>query len=192
MIKKLLEIKHWQLFSLLVLAPLLVQSFLFITLFDILNLPLFFSLTTKLMFPFTILIYAWLWSMGIFLNKRLSVDTKMKIGVFKACMLISLSCQIFLSFFAGTKFITDPESKIAKMVILSGIICFVCILYCINFNTRALKTIEDREWVEQGGSVRFNDYRNEFILLLIFPVGLWLFQPRLNKLIKRSNSQREQ
>ena len=36
--------------------------------------------------------------------------------------------------------------------------------------------------VELQHSVKFEDFKEEFILVWFFPVGIWNLQPRINKL----------
>lgn len=51
-----------------------------------------------------------------------------------------------------------------------------CIFYCLYFNAKALKTVE---W---QNTVTFSDFAGEFFLIWFFPIGVWIIQPRINKL----------
>ena len=75
-----LKVKHWQLFIALLGIPLLVQGYMFFTMFTdialhnpentehILNT---FSLFPAVMIPFTLVLFGWLWSIAIGLQKRI-------------------------------------------------------------------------------------------------------------------------
>jgi len=55
-----------------------------------------------------------------------------------------------------------------------------CIFYCLYFVAKALKSVElQRE-------VTFNDYAGEFFLFWFSPIGVWVLQPRINKLFDNS------
>jgi len=48
--------------------------------------------------------------------------------------------------------------------------------YCLYFNAKALKTAELQK------PLTFSDFAGEFFLLWFFPIGIWILQPRINKL----------
>jgi hypothetical protein len=50
-------------------------------------------------------------------------------------------------------------------------------LYSFYFVAKTFKTVElQRE-------VAFSDFVGEFFLLLLFPIGVWIIQPKINKMI---------
>jgi hypothetical protein len=53
-----------------------------------------------------------------------------------------------------------------------------CIFYCLYFVAKTFKTVElQRE-------VQFSDFAGEFFLIWFFPVGIWVIQPKINKMIE--------
>ena len=56
-----------------------------------------------------------------------------------------------------------------------------CIFYCLYFNAKALKAVE---WQRP---VTFGDFAGEFFLLWFYPIGVWIIQPRVNKLFEKNS-----
>jgi len=56
-----------------------------------------------------------------------------------------------------------------------------CAFYVMYFIAKELKTVELQR------DVMFSDYIGEFLLLWFFPVGVWVLQPRINKLFASIN-----
>lgn len=54
-----------------------------------------------------------------------------------------------------------------------------CIFYCFYFIAKALKTVELQR------PVNFRDFAQEFFLIWILPVGIWIIQPRINQLFNK-------
>jgi hypothetical protein len=53
-----------------------------------------------------------------------------------------------------------------------------CIFYCLYFVAKTFKTVElQRE-------VTFSDFAGEFFLFWFFPIGVWIVQPKINKMIE--------
>lgn len=69
-----------------------------------------------------------------------------------------------------------------EFIIPAHLISMAGIFYSLYFAARALKSVELQR------SVSFNDFRREFFLLWFFPVGIWLIQPRINRLFALSRA----
>jgi hypothetical protein len=69
-----------------------------------------------------------------------------------------------------------------EFVIPAHLLSMAGIAYSIYFVAKALKS------VERQSPTRFNDSRREFLLLWFFPVGIWLIQPRVNRLFAPSRA----
>jgi hypothetical protein len=51
-------------------------------------------------------------------------------------------------------------------------------LYSLYFVAKTIKTAELQK------ECTFKDFTEEFILILFYPIGLWIIQPRINKIYK--------
>lgn len=68
-----------------------------------------------------------------------------------------------------------------KLIMPVHLVAMVCIIYCMYFMARALKVVELQR------PVTFGDFAGEFFLLLFYPIGIWLIQPRINILFNNKN-----
>ena len=183
---RLLSIKHWQLFSLLIGIPLILQS-AFVEMLVTKSNPTTMGLiqiisTAFLMFLF----FSWLYALGTNLYKKLPPTEMMNLNRFKLFMLIPLVYTLFLSFFLYNRPLIISTNEVAVNSQTFGLIVPVhlfsmfCIFYGFYFVAKALKTIELQK------TVKFSDYAGEFFLLWFFPIGIWVIQPRINKLFYTS------
>jgi len=53
-----------------------------------------------------------------------------------------------------------------------------CIFYSLYFIAKELKSVELQK------PVTFSDFAGEFFLLWFFPIGIWIIQPRINKIFE--------
>jgi hypothetical protein len=53
-----------------------------------------------------------------------------------------------------------------------------CIFYTLYFVAKTFKTVElQRE-------VKFSDFAGEFFMIWFYPIGIWIIQPKINKMIE--------
>ena len=124
----------------------------------------------------------WLWSIGLFLNAIVHPVLRSKTelltfafiypGVFIACALF------FFSFFLSASLWVT-----ALMLPLIGAVAF-CGFYAIYFVSRYLVLAEAFK------PTPFYDYAGPIFLLMCYPVGIWIIQPRINRLYRSRVSQR--
>ena len=54
-----------------------------------------------------------------------------------------------------------------------------CIFYSLYFVAKTFKTVElQRE-------VIFSDFAGEFFMIWFYPIGIWIVQPKINKMIEK-------
>jgi hypothetical protein len=80
---------------------------------------------------------------------------------------------VYLAVFFPVVLIAEPPSQIIAPLHLFATFC---IFYAFYFVARSLVT------VNKGRQVSFGDYAKPLILLLLFPIGVWSIQPRINQL----------
>jgi len=204
MIEKFLKAKHWQIFLLMVGIPVLIEIIILIILFMDLD---FESANPKPkvmlsflgIFPIIMILYlsvyfGWLWSIGIGLQSKMPENVKMKIRKFKILFFIPFIYIITISLFIGGGMlgfnIGDNISEPNRILFGLGIGIFVllhlfsmfCIFYLLYFVSKTIKSVELQREVE------FGDYALEFFLMWFYIIGIWIIQPRINKLIERSST----
>lgn len=178
--KKLLIAEHWQLIMIVIVVPLGISMILdglfgFGEYSGLRAVSTVFSACTLL---------TWYWAIGMYFHKKAFDLTKMRIWIFNTIMAFTI---VSLLFYTGLILIAEMEStdweanflfEHIEKVMLFHFILICCLLYCLFFVAKTLKTVELKREVE------LKDYLGDFFLLLFYPIGIWKIQPRVNSLIK--------
>lgn len=177
--KKFLTIKHWQLFG-LILGPALVFQFIILT--SVISggepgLDYFSQMIGLLCYA---IFFGWFYTLGINLHKKLPPTVSMNLKRFKLFLLIPAVYILFI-LLTGGPFSSQHTGEYPDLIVFALIMpvhlfSTFCIFYCLYFNAKALKAVE---WQEP---VTFSDFAGEFFLIWFFPFGIWIIQPRVNKL----------
>lgn len=186
--KFFLTIKHWQLFILQFAIPFLLQI-IFFGLFIFYRNPLFLAFFMPL-FLFLIAFnhYRWLYTLAINLHRKLPNTVEISLTRFKFFFYfpaVYITSLIVVSVFLFSRCLSFEGSwPITTFLIVIPLHLFAifCNFYCLYFIAKTLKSVElERE-------ARFSDYASEFILLWFSIVGIWIIQPRINKLFDQNRS----
>jgi len=130
------------------------------------GLLLFGFLTVLFMFCFS----GWFWAMGLFLNSIVQVGLRPSVGFFRFALIYPI---LYLPIFM----ISFPQRPAMLAVILPlHLLAMFCMFYLLNFVSKNLVL------AETGRNVTFYDYAGPFFLLWFFPIGVWIVQPRINRL----------
>jgi hypothetical protein len=113
----------------------------------------------------------WFWAMGSFLNSIARPDLKMKLGFFR----FALIYPIFYAFFFF-KFVLSTHPVQAFVIVPLHLFAMYCLFYVVYFDSKSLAL------VERDKAVSFYDYAGPFFLLWVFPIGVWIIQPKINRL----------
>ncbi|MFO7656377.1 MAG: hypothetical protein R6W78_04865 [Bacteroidales bacterium] len=190
MIEKFLKAKHWQIFMITFGLPFLIQ---------IIAMPMTIAGNDPMImmktFPIIMILFTggflgWFWSIGVGLQNKVPTNVTMKVKKFKAFLIIPLIYILLISLSLGSMFKEAfeaiQEPRVGLMGGMVGIIfplhlfSMFCLFYCLYFVTKTLKTVElQRE-------VSFADFAGEFFLIWFFPVGIWIVQPKINKMIENN------
>ena len=57
-----------------------------------------------------------------------------------------------------------------------------CIFYSLYFVAKTYKTVELQR------QVSFSDFAGEFFMIWFYPIGIWIIQPKLNKIIENESA----
>lgn len=200
--------KHWQWFVALVGGIFLFEFIFVFTLFGSMDhngepdVEVFRSLL--LLMPLMILYvmyfsYGWQWAIISLLRDRLPKESKFNHKRIKAffvfplvyMILIFIGMFVFMYFAFADIDATDrffdnlePNPAIVILPILIVPIHFFsifCIFHSMYFAAKTIKAVElQRE-------VTFNDFAAEFFLIWFNVIGIWILQPRLNKIANGEN-----
>jgi len=195
MIDRFLKAKHWQLFTLMFGIPMLFQLGMTGSIFSDIHSEInpdpkeFFNMMK--FFPLIMLLYmgvffGWFWSIAIGLQKKVPENIHLKTKKFKLFFFIPLIyIFLFLLFIVGIfsgilQNGTAPNGGfIGGMIVIIlplHLISMFGIFYSMYFVAKTFKTVElQRE-------VNFGDFAGEFFMLWFYFIGIWIIQPKINKI----------
>ncbi len=139
-------------------------------------------------------LFCWLWSVAIGLQKKIPAGVNMKVTRFKVFFFIPIVYFVLIFsfiFMFVAPFIND--AVLHNTPVMTGIEFFpiifplhlfamFCLFYCIYFVAKTIKTIElQRE-------VTFNDFVAEFFLIWFHFIGIWILQPKINKMAEENTT----
>jgi hypothetical protein len=192
--KKFLHWKHWQLFGMLVIVPLLVEAASLVLAFTADNpnavLPYFFIVLELLICLCMAVFFGWFWALGVGLHARLSPTVKVNLTRFKIFLLIPVIYITFMSIFTLFFLQIGPGDGDRFQGFLYAIIplhlfAMFCVFYCFYFIAKELKSVELQR------SVTFGDFAGEFFLIWFYPIGIWIIQPRVNRLFEHEHEEHD-
>lgn len=190
---KLLNLKHWQLFLLIFGVPIIFQWVVSSMVMTSLSPIKILTATLIVVILFFGLFFSWVYTLGTYLHKKLPETVRMNLTLFKVSFFILLVYMLIIPVFLMGMLIDvsysilvfgakAPSFASVDLLFLFSMISFFCFFYCIYFNAKALLTVERQK------PVTFGDFVGEFFLFWFFLIGLWILQPRINKLFETSNS----
>lgn len=197
--QRFLRAKHWQLFLLTFGIPLIFQFIMMGSVFaniasetppDPAMFLNFFYVFPLLMILFAGTFFGWFWSIAIGLQYKVPANVKMKTGKFKVFFFTPLLYMLLISIGIGTTMAglpttmesgqqPDPGIIFGSMAIILPLHLFsmFCMFYCLYFVSKTFKTVElQRE-------VAFSDFAGEFFMIWFYPIGIWIIQPKVNKMV---------
>lgn len=192
-----LKAKHWQLFLLTFGIPMVFQFVMMGLMFAnigsgnnpdpsfMFNYMKFFPV---MMILFMGVIFGWFWSVVTGLQKKIPDEFQMKLRRFKIFFFIPLVYILFFSLFIGgtiSGFAEGTNSPSPRLIGGSIAIIFplhlfsmFCIFHSLYFVAKTFKTAELKR------KVSFSDFAGEFFLIWFYPIGIWIVQPKINKMIE--------
>lgn len=197
MLNRFLKAKHWQLFLLTFGIPMIFQIVIMVSmLFSfatqtnpnpemILDYTKFFPI---FMIIFMATLFGWFWSVAIGFQKKVPENITMKVKKFKIFFFIPIAYMIFIMIFmaytmnglinSGNEPNIGHISSMFAIIVPLHLFSMFCIFYSLYFVAKTFKTVElQRE-------VKFSDFAGEFFMIWFYPIGIWIIQPKINKMIE--------
>ncbi|HEY4323054.1 MAG TPA: hypothetical protein VGN20_03685 [Mucilaginibacter sp.] len=200
-----LRAKHWQIFLATFGLPFLFQIIMMVNIFSsLINNPNphpemvfeYFKFFPVIMLLFMGTLFGWLWSIAIGLQKFVPMAVKMKVKRFKIFFFIPIVYLFLILTFMGfifgnvfnSNFFNNPPHGLQPdhlqlflfmfmFIVPIHLFSMFCIFYCLYFVAKTFKTVELQK------EVSFSDFIGEFFLFWFQPVGVWILQPKINKMI---------
>lgn len=199
MIQFFLRLKHWQLFIVMLGLPIIYQLYFIFKVLgsrtqpmevvgeegvtQVLNERYFhFDFLPYVLILFSLVFFGWFWSIAIGLQKNIPVEIEMKVKRFKALFIIPLVYTIaFMMLIGGLfsgMFTYGFSNSTWFLVIILPLHLFsmFCIFHTIYFVAKTIRTAELQR------VVTFGDFAGEFFLLWFYIIGIWIIQPKVNRL----------
>ena len=166
---KIIKLKHWQIFIILtigIFSPTIIRE----TNMEIGNIDTM-KLGVVLNILGLILFFSWIAIIGLFLNGISDNPHHFNKTIFLCailCCIIGYS-ELNLS-------LIDSVNELIPWWISSilGLLTFFGLFYTFNNVPRSLKSLE------LNRQVMFKECWTDLILLLLYPIGVWIIQPKLN------------
>ena len=113
-------------------------------------------------------IYLWLWSIGTKLQSDKVKINELKLLIFKVSVFYPIAYFVFAIYYMFTNGWVVMPMHIAAMI---------STFYAMIFAAKTLKSAELKR------EAKISDYLGDFFLVWFFPIGIWILQPRIHKLI---------
>ena len=176
MTTKLLRAKHWQIFV-LAYGLHFTSTIIFLT-FPIGALLEVMLCTLMLFISITVL---WHYAVGASLQQTIPEELRRATGFFKIALvaLIAFMGIIFILPVSGM-LIALLATTLGGRILISLLILFItfCLVYTLYYSAKILKSAELQRQTD------FSDFSKEFFLIWFLPIGIWILQPRINKLVQ--------
>jgi hypothetical protein len=115
--------------------------------------------------------FMWFWSMGSFLSSIVQPALKLKTAFFRFALIYpGLYGILFIATFQ--KF----QPRLLAVIVPLHLFAMFCMFYDLYFVSKNLVLAETSK------PASFYDYAGPFFLLWFFPIGVWIVQPRINRL----------
>ncbi len=185
---RLLKAKHWQIFTMLIGIPFLIQIITVITTLSSKEHGVTLFIIPILTFLYMGIFMGWFWSIGTGLHDKLPEKGSVNLKKFKIIFAIPIVyfsiITIYMLIVAGGLIKSNHAPQFAMFDVIDTllpvhILSVFSILYVMWINAKTIKSIEFQK------TVKFSDFAGEFFLLWFFPIGIWIFQPRINKLAEK-------
>ena len=173
------KLKHWQLFVVLFLIPFLVSSALQVAIFLSFNSEPYIAILYLFGIAWGALLLGWLYSVAMGSVAKLPTGVSLAVARFRLFILafvaiIALSTVFSLFVPAGGESVSNE----AGLLIFAGAVFgLFCAFHSLWFTAKALKS------VELGRAVSFSDFGGDFMALWFLPIGVWIIQPKVNRLL---------
>lgn len=195
--KRLQQLKHWQLFAVFFIIPvILLFSYLVCVISSnelnkiTTHLNVFSSFILLITIVSTITLgtcYAWFWSIGIGFRRKFPKGIVFNYKLFKVAVIFPviylIGLPLIIYFFTddfcmiNTQNVNAVESSYLLLIPLHFFSLF-CSMYCVYFTAKTMKAIE----LQREPS--FKEFSFELVLILFFFIGVWFIQPKVNAIEK--------
>jgi hypothetical protein len=188
--KIFLRLKHWQVFSLTWGIPFFTAIIGDFIVFQTKDFRIIFEFFPFIFMFFIIGFMGWMWSAGTNLYEKLPGAVKMNIRLFKTFVIIPSVYMLIVALYILGGVLKLNVGEMSPLIVLALILplhlfSMFCMFYNLYFVAKTLKAVQLQR------PVKFEDYAGEFFMIWFFPIGVWIIQPRINKIFSDENTVQE-
>lgn len=178
-----LKLRHWQLFALLPGIPFILQMITMITILTTQDFSIMIYILPVIVTYIALIYFGWMFAVGNNLYLLKEANIRFNIHYFRLLIMLGLVAAMIFSMssmYAFQEFMSGDIGgwNLPLISLALNIILITSILGCVYFTAGAIKVVEMQK------QIQFKDFMVEFLLLCFFPVGIWIIQPRINKIFK--------
>jgi hypothetical protein len=186
--ENILKAKHWQIFLFTFGLPFILELILILMSIESLVPGTMVEVMPLILLLFLAGIFIWFWSIGIGLQSKIPIGVKMKVTKFKLFLILPfiymLVFLVIMEFMTNGLIENGQQSNVLTaigtfaIILPMHVLSMFGMLYSLYFVAKTFKTVElQRE-------VTFSDFAGEFFMIWFFPIGIWIIQPKINKMIE--------
>lgn len=177
--EKFVRLKHYAIFLLVIVLPIALMILMST---GLVSLKVYGAMRLEpiLLNLFICCSFIWLYSLGIQLHQKLSRNINLNLQLFKFFFIIPVVCFFILTLLVSKIISIDrlnqktwPLGPIIFLIVF--IFSLFCTFYSCYFIARCLKSNEKKH------PAKFSEWIGYFFLILILPIGIWILQPKINK-----------
>lgn len=135
------------------------------------------------MFVWAACFLGWLWALGTELTKKVPEELRMGTGFFKFGLVYGFVYSLVGFNVLTTMASADPPGPWLLVIVPFHFLAMFCMFYALYFVSKTLRMAET--WQK----TTFYDYSGAFFLLWFFPIGVWVIQPRVNRMFSDEDTQ---
>jgi hypothetical protein len=134
----------------------------------------------------------WLWAAVIGLQDKIPRTVKRNVKLFKATQLVPFIYVVVLVLLvlldspaemntalkSGAPVVNKTMDMVSQAFMVLNTLSVACIVYGLFYVAKTVKMAELQR------KVYFLDFAGIFLLICVFPVGIWIVQPKINKMME--------
>jgi hypothetical protein len=170
MMRYFLKLKSWELFLMLVLPTALTY---------LMQIKYSVNLIGSIVFFALIVVFSWLFSIGKWANQHLPKDQQKNLVLFTLGFIVPIIYTLLLLLIYLPTLSPDSRPQPPGWMFPLHMLSLAGIFYGIWFSARQYMALQ------RGHDADFLIFSSTFFLMWLFPLGIWIIQPGVNRLFDK-------
>lgn len=178
--KTLLTMKHWQLFLAIFVVPLALIVVGEVQMFSSRNPMALLNLLLPALVLLAVGMGGWWYALANELTRKAPSSVRVNARLLRLFIIIPFTYIILLCLLMGLLFSGLVNAEIMKYLSLPVLLLHFFSMFCMFYGMYHLARLMKARELQR--SVTFSDFSAEFFLFWFFPIGVWILQPRVNRM----------